>query len=125
MKRTPIARKTPMKRGKGPRRSPTKPSQPKREWPNGKRGPCLVCGDPETQLAHTVGRAYQDDKATKRRKVVPADAVVNLCRKHHALYDARRLSLLGLLTFAELRNAVRACRKWGIDARRRLGGGRS
>lgn len=118
-----LKRKAPMKRGNGPKRSPLKPSQPKREWPDEKRGPCVVCGDPETQLAHTVGRAFQDEKVTRRRKRVPADAVVSLCRRHHEAYDARRLSLLGLLTFAELRNAVAACRRFGIDARRRLGGG--
>ena len=113
-----------MLRKKGLKRSPMKPSQPKRDWPNEKCGPCLVCGDPETQLAHTVGRAYQDEKVSRRRKVVPADAVVNLCRRHHEVYDARRLSILEFLTMAELRNAVAACRRYGIDARRRLGGGR-
>ena len=119
-----------LKRTKGLKRSPLKPKQPKRVWPEEKRGPCRVCGDPNTDLAHTVGRAYQDEKVSRRLKVVPAAAVVPLCRSTpektgcHEKFDGHRLSLLGLLTMPELRNAVAACRKFGMDARRRLGGGR-
>jgi hypothetical protein len=81
------------------------------------------------EAAHTVGRKYQDEKVVGPRGGesywVNPDSIVPLCSLHHKAYDERRLSLLGKLTMKELRNAVRACRLNGLDARRRLGGGRS
>lgn len=36
----------------------------------------------------------------------------------------RQVSILGLLTYRELRNAVAACKRAKLDVRRRLSGGR-
>ena len=125
---------TRLARKAGIKRAPLKPTRTKRDWrlaiaKRDAEGRCRACGHPGSpeyplECAHTVGRAHQDVRASAKLKLVPAEAVVPLCKRCHGLYDGRKLSLLGLLSFAELRNAVAACRRSGIDARRRLGGGR-
>lgn len=119
-----LQRKTPLKR------SPMKRKTVKRDWSlaESKRGPCRAvgrgpCAGP-IELAHSVGRRFQDIPKTNGALLVVPDSVLPLCSTHHRLYDGRRMSILGLLTMAELRNAVAACKRAGLDARRRLSGGR-
>lgn len=87
---------------------------------------CRVCGSTTNlEAAHTIGRKYQDVRDSPEVIRVPAAACIPLCGEHHKAYDARKLSILGLLTFPELMNAARACKKYGINCRRRLTGGRA
>lgn len=92
-----------------------------------REGICRVCGSVDAlQAAHSVARAVQDVKVEDKSFLrVNPDSVIPLCPSCHMAFDSRRLSLLGLLTLAELRNAVGACRRAKIDCRRRLGGGRT
>lgn len=115
----------------------------RRDWSHAEaaRGPCIVCGDPNTDLAHTYSRAIQDEKRVGPRGGVylwvnPA-SVVSLCRAksyrdgeeyvyapgHHSRYDGRKLSILGLLSMAKLRNLIKHVGKH--RARRRLSGGQA
>lgn len=72
----------------------------KRDWSQAeeKRGCRRVCGHHSTDLAHTIGRAY--DSA-----VVNPDAVVPLCNAFgndcHGKYDRRELDLLPYLDIDE------------------------
>lgn len=60
--------------------------------------PCLVCGRWPRELAHVVGREYDERRGVKRdRAYVHPDAVVPLCQKHHREYDSHRLDLLPYL----------------------------
>lgn len=98
-----------------------------------REGRCRVCGydwrsngSVQLQAAHTVGRKYQDEYLERwSAHVVKPGSIVPLCDHHHRAYDARKLSLLGQLTMPELRNAIAACKRNGLDVRRRLSGGRS
>lgn len=60
--------------------------------------PCLVCCRWPRELAHTVGREYDERKGLKRdRAYVHPLSVVPLCPFHHRLYDTHRLDLLPYL----------------------------
>ena len=120
MRRTSLTRKN------------VKPKVVREDWhdANRKRTHCRICGDPNVELAHTIGRAWQNVKVSSLRRWIPPDAVVPLCKSRpektgcHTLYDARRISLIGYLTLAEYRNAITTCWRLKLDCRRRLGGGR-
>lgn len=96
-------------------------------WPEHKRGPCRVCGHPDTQLAHTIGASKQDVKEGNKT-VIKADAVVPLCgpfaNDHHGQYDGYELDLRGYLTLWEEMAALEAAGSMA-SAIRRLSGGRA
>lgn len=113
-----------------------KRSQPKRLWDDAlekvrSEGRCRSCGQGGVvglfglQIAHLLGRKYDSvvvgPRGGKYRYVDP-DNVVALCWPCHLEFDAHRLSLIGKLTMAELRNTIKTVGKH--RARRRLGGGR-
>ena len=91
---------------------------------------CRLCGRTEhLEAAHTVGRKYQDEKRVGPRGGVSLwvnpDSVIGLCSMCHRLQHQKKVSVLRVLTWAELSNAARACRMWGLDCRRQLTGRRS
>jgi 5-methylcytosine-specific restriction endonuclease McrA len=107
-------------------RKPMRKKPVARDWEDAKvkRGPCSVCGSSEyAQLHHIVGREF-DKKVSSTRRWVDPDSVVSLCKLCHDLVHSHKLSLVGYLSFRELRCAVRICRKKGLNARLRLGGKR-
>jgi 5-methylcytosine-specific restriction endonuclease McrA len=108
------------------KRKPMRKKPVVRDWLDcdQKRGPCRVCGSSEyAQLHHIVGREF-DKKVSSTRRWVDPDSVVSLCKLCHDLVHSHKLSLVGYLSFRELRCAVRICRKKGLNARLRLGGKR-
>jgi hypothetical protein len=94
-------------------------------------GCCRYCGiDVRLEAAHIIGRAAQDEERIGPKGgatlVVPADAVIPLCDAFfglgcHDSYDRHEISLEGLLTVSELKNAIRAVGKG--RARKRITGG--
>lgn len=91
----------------------------KRDWSDAeiKRQPCRVCGDPNVELAHLVGRS-RDAVLTGPRggeyRYVHPDSVIGLCRTHHEQLDTRQLDILPYLTTSEqIRAVADAC---GIQA---------
>lgn len=115
------------------RKTPLKRSRIKQIWDDAevKRTHCRICGprpyeQRNIQLAHLIGKHFQDQpvkgpRGAKRWWVDP-DSVIPLCAHHHMAYDQRNLSLKGYLSMRELRGAIAACKKFGIDVRRRLYG---
>lgn len=91
----------------------------KRDWrqANRKRDVCRICGAWPTELAHVIGRAYDQPKEGRATKWVNPDSVVPLCKEHHERYDARALDLLPVLSPGEQAQAVRDA--GGIEAARR------
>lgn len=74
-------------------------------------GPC----DGPLEAAHTVGVSTDDTPTVQPYDIVP------LCKLHHARYDARRVSILHVMTLEEQAAAVQ---KLGlIRALRRLTSG--
>jgi hypothetical protein len=76
-------------------------------------GRCRINSDCSGPLesAHIVGREH-DERVYARGSsnwwfVVDADSIVPLCRKHHQLFDAHQLDLLGYLTVVEEMRAVK------------------
>ena len=98
-----------------------------------------MCGWPETELAHTIGRARQDEKRVGPKGGVylwvNPDSVIPLCPQRsdvdhdgkalalgcHAAYDGHELDLLGFLTLKEELNAVRAAGSIAAALRRITG----
>lgn len=134
MKRSqPIQRKTELRASGRPERKARKTVKGKpvrQDWRNAeiKRGPCRRCGRQDAQLAHTVGKKYQDVKVSSLVRWVNPNSVIPLCGPFgwdcHGRYDRRETGIRDLLTFRELLNAGRACKKHGLDLRRRIEGGR-
>jgi hypothetical protein len=57
--------------------------------------PCLVCTRWPRELAHTIGREYDERRGPKRNLAyVHPLSVVPLCVFHHRLYDTHRFDLL-------------------------------
>ncbi len=133
MKRSqPIQRKTELRAsGRPERKARPKSKHYTKDWRGAvakkeREGVCRRCKTwRDLECAHTIGKAYQDVWTSKRRSYVPAAATIPLCRSCHIAYDGRRISIRGLLTFRELMNAARACKKHGLDLRRRIEGGRA
>ena len=123
MKRTELKRRTPLARGEGPKRkSAPRPSQPKRDWTEarakvereevcrlGRDGGC----EGRLEAAHIVGRDRDQFPPADRTEWTPfeplfvaPDRIVPLCTRHHRLYDAHQVDLLGFLTPWEEAQAV-------------------
>lgn len=95
-----------------------KRSQPKRCWDDARAkvdgSLCRVestadsCEGP-IEAAHVLGRRYDfaDPRSTPSKLYVNPDRIVPLCRKHHRIYDAHALDLLGWLLRDEEVQAVR------------------
>jgi 5-methylcytosine-specific restriction endonuclease McrA len=122
MKRSPLSRKTPMSFARRPRI---------RSWHEAREkvqaaGSCRSCGyTGHLEAAHTVGRQFQDEKGVQNTYLwVNPRSVIPLCRRCHVALHDKRLDISGLLSWAELMNAARACKKHGLDLRRRLTGKR-
>lgn len=65
-------------------------------------GACRVCKRRgRVEAAHTIGRKHDD----KSGKVNPLD-IVPLCSPCHRDYDARRISILAVMTYDEQAAAV-------------------
>lgn len=79
--------------------------------------PCLICARWPRELAHTVGREYDERRGLKRKVAyVHPLSVVPLCQKHHRAYDTHQLDLLPFLT------AYPEIVEWAI---KRIGRGRA
>lgn len=115
MKRTPLARKSPLSRGKGKKRS-----QPKRDWRQARKkvdeeGVCRLsrnglqgCAG-KLEAAHIVSREHDRilyEGRTPVYRVLPI-RVCPLCTHHHAMYDRHELSILEVLTVDEQAQAVK------------------
>ncbi len=90
---------------------------------------CRLCGRRTfLEAAHTIGRKYQDEKKTGPRGGVSLwvnpDSIIPLCSQCHRLQHQKKVSVLRVLDWAELSNAARACRMWGLNCRRQLTGRR-
>lgn len=90
-RKTPLRRETPLRANPSPKRP--KPvsvvSDAQRKAVKGHS--CLVCGTEPVDPAHVIPRGLCPDLDGDPRAVVP------LCRAHHIMYDAGRLSLLEFL----------------------------
>lgn len=90
------------------KRSLIKRSQPRRDWTAAREkveaeGACRVCGNPNVEAAHVIGREHDAIALTPGTparvvRLVHPEAVVPLCREHHRAYDAHELDLLPYLT---------------------------
>lgn len=93
------------------KRTQMKRKQVRRDWSDAeiKRQPCRVCGNPNAELAHLIGRSrdvvLRGPRGGEYRYVHP-DSVVPLCSEHHRLYDERRLDLLPHATLEEQIRAI-------------------
>jgi len=121
MKRNvPLARRTGLRRGPGPKRKPMKRSQPRRNWKDARKkvereGVCRVCGFGMVEgleAAHVIGREHDRCLSGSSVRYVNPDSVVPLCggvltRGCHGKYDAHQLDLLPYLTGEEKEQALR------------------
>jgi hypothetical protein len=80
--------------------------------------PCRVCCRWPRQLAHILGRAYDEGRGAAF--YVHPLAVCPLCQEHHQLYDVHALNLLPHLLAVEVEFAVRRVGE-GVAMRRILG----
>lgn len=86
------------------KRSPMKRSVPRRSWEDAVRHHegkgCRVCLKQPRELAHTIGRKYDEGGYVHPLSVVP------LCREHHGQYDAHALDLRPYLREEEVQWAI-------------------
>lgn len=66
---------------------------------------CRVCGESPSELAHTIGRRFDDRLANGDYQVNPA-SVVLLCSRHHGEFDRHEIDILGYLNRDEEIDAV-------------------
>jgi len=111
---------TPRRRSKPKRRS-----EPRRDWTlaNAKREEegdlCRVTGEVGTELAHILGRKYDEpiSPGSKTLLVLP-DRVVPLVPRIHTAYDLKEFDLLPYLTAAEQAQAVLDAGSMGLALKR-------
>lgn len=108
-----------------PARKPMKRSEPKRDWTlaNAKRDEeedlCRVTGEPGTELAHVMGRKYDEPISPgSRTLLVLPDRVVPLAPRIHTAYDLKEFDLLPYLTTAEQAQAVLDAGSIGLALKR-------
>lgn len=70
--------------------------------------PCVHCGRWPRELAHTLGREYDERRGLKRNVAyVHPLAVVPLCQKIHREYDLHRFDLFPYLTDEQVEWAIK------------------
>lgn len=107
------------------RRSTLKRTEPRRDWglANAKREEegdcCRVTGEAGTELAHILGRKYDEpiSPGSKTLLVLP-DRVVPLAPRIHTAYDRKEFDLLPYLTAAEQAQAVLDAGSMGLALKR-------
>jgi hypothetical protein len=121
----PFASETGRKKPSRKLRAPMKRSEQKRDWTlaNAKREEegdlCRVTGEAGTELAHVLGRKYDQpiSPGSKTLLVLP-DRVVPLAPRIHTAYDAHEFDLLPYLTAAEQAQAVLDAGSMGLALKR-------
>jgi len=111
--------------GRNPYRKSLKRSEPRRDWTlaNAKREEegdlCRVTGEAGTELAHILGRKYDEpiSPGSKTLLVLP-DRVVPLAPRIHSAYDRKEFDLLPYLTAAEQAQAVLDAGSMGLALKR-------
>lgn len=107
------------------RKRSTRRSEPRRDWTlaNAKRDEeediCRVTGEHGTELAHVMGRKYDEPISPgSRTLLVLPDRVVPLAPRIHTAYDAHDFDLLPYLTTSEQAQAVLDAGSIGLALKR-------